>query len=146
MPSQTARHTILSAIAPYDAKTEDLRIVIETPKGSRNKYSYDPECDCLQLSTVLPEGMVFPYDFGFIPSTLGDDGDPLDILILMEAPVVPGCVVTVRLIGAIEAEQKRAGRGTTGWSASPPTPRPIRKLRVSAISVPTSSMRSSNFS
>src|ERR1700722_5253290 len=105
MPSQTARHTILSAIAPYDAKTEDLRIVIETPKGSRNKYSYDPECDCLQLSTVLPEGMVFPYDFGFIPSTLGDDGDPLDILILM--------VVTVRLIGAIEAEQKEKDEGWT---------------------------------
>jgi inorganic pyrophosphatase len=113
MPSQTARHTILSAIAPYDAKTEDLRIVVETPKGSRNKYSYDPECDCLQLSTVLPEGMVFPYDFGFIPSTLGDDGDPLDILILMEAPVVPGCVVTVRLIGAIEAEQKEKDEGWT---------------------------------
>ena len=108
---QTARHTILSAIGPYDAKTEDLRIVIETPKGSRNKYSYDSECDCLQLSTVLPEGMVFPYDFGFIPSTLGDDGDPLDILILMETPVVPGCVVTVRLIGAIEAEQKEKRRG-----------------------------------
>jgi inorganic pyrophosphatase len=112
MPSQTARHTILSAIGPYDAKTEDLRIVIETPKGSRNKYSYDSECDCLQLSTVLPEGMVFPYDFGFIPSTLGDDGDPLDILILMEAPVVPGCVVTVRLVGAIEAEQKE----NDGWT------------------------------
>jgi len=113
MPPHTARHTILSAIAPYDAKTKDLRIVIETPKGSRNKYSYDPECDCLQLSTVLPEGMVFPYDFGFIPSTLGDDGDPLDILILMETPVVPGCVVTVRLIGAIEAEQKEKDEGWT---------------------------------
>jgi inorganic pyrophosphatase len=83
--------------------------VIETPKGSRAKYSYDPECDCLQLSTVLPEGMSFPYDFGFIPSTLGDDGDPLDILVLMEAPVVPGCVVRAKLIGAIEAEQKEKG-------------------------------------
>ena len=111
MAPKTARHTILSAIAPFDAETDDLRIVIETPKGSRNKYSYDPECDCLQLSTVLPEGMVFPYDFGFIPSTLGDDGDPLDILILMEAPVVPGCVVTVRLIGGIEAEQKEKDLG-----------------------------------
>jgi inorganic pyrophosphatase len=60
MPAQTARHTILSAIGPYDAKTKDLRIVIETPKGSRNKYSYAPECDCLQLSTLLPEGMIFP--------------------------------------------------------------------------------------
>ena len=93
MAPHSARHAILSEIATFDVESKDLRIVIETPKGSRNKYSYDPECDCLQLSTVLPEGMVFPYDFGFIPSTLGDDGDPLDILVLMEAPVVPGCVI-----------------------------------------------------
>jgi inorganic pyrophosphatase len=113
MAPQSARHTILSAIDPRDAKSKDLRIVIETPKGSRNKYSYDPECDCMQLSTVLPEGMVFPYDFGFIPSTLGDDGDPLDVLILMEAPVVPGCIVRARLIGAIQAEQKEHGEDWT---------------------------------
>lgn len=102
----SARHTILSDIDPHDKETGDLRIVVETPKGSRNKYDYDPDCDCLQLAKVLPEGMVFPYDFGFIPGTLGDDGDPLDVLILMDAPVVPGCVITARLIGAIEAEQK----------------------------------------
>jgi len=103
--TRSARHTILSEIDPF-TKDDELRIVIETPRGSRNKYSYDPDCDCMQLSTVLPEGMVFPYDFGFIPSTLGQDGDPLDILILMDQPVVPGCVVRARLIGAIEAEQK----------------------------------------
>jgi inorganic pyrophosphatase len=51
----------------------------------------------------------FSYDFGFIPSTIGDDGDPLDVLVLMEASVIPGCVVRARLVGAIEAEQK--GRG-----------------------------------
>ena len=113
MPAQTARHTILSAIAPYDAKTEDLRIVIETPKGSRNKYDYDPECDCLELGTVLPEGMVFPYDFGFVPSTLGEDGDPLDVLILMDTPVVPGCIVRAKLLGAIEAMQKDKGEKWT---------------------------------
>jgi len=67
----------------------------------------------MQLSTVLPEGMVFPYDFGFIPSTLGQDGDPLDVLILMEEPVVPGCIVRTRLIGAIEAEQKESGETWT---------------------------------
>jgi len=90
-----------------------IQVVIETPKGSRNKYSYDPDCDCLQLSTVLPEGMVFPYDFGFLPSTLGDDGDPLDILVLMEASVVPGCVVRTRVIGGIEAKQKEKGESWT---------------------------------
>ena len=101
---------ILSEIAPFGTGKDDLRVVIETPKGSRTKYSYDPECDCMQLSTVLPEGMVFPYDFGFIPSTLGEDGDPLDVLILMDAAVVPGCVIRARLIGAIEAEQREKGR------------------------------------
>ncbi len=110
--TRSARHNVLSEIDPF-TKEDDLRVVIETPRGSRNKYSYDPECDCMQLSTVLPEGMVFPYDFGFIPSTLGEDGDPLDILILMDEPVVPGCVVRARLIGAIEAEQKEKGESWT---------------------------------
>jgi inorganic pyrophosphatase len=90
MSPRSARHAVLSEISPFDGDG-DVRIVIETPRGSRSKYSYDPECDCMQLSTVLPEGMVFPYDFGFIPSTLGEDGDPLDILVLMEASVIPGC-------------------------------------------------------
>lgn len=108
MSPRSARHTVLSEIAAFD-NDEELRVVIETPKGSRNKYKYDPECDCMELSTVLPEGMTFPYDFGFIPSTIGDDGDPLDVLILMEAPVVPGCVVRARAIGVIQARQKEKG-------------------------------------
>ena len=109
MTTRSARHAILSETATFDAKTGELRVVIETPKGSRNKYDYDPECDCLDLATVLPEGMSFPYDFGFVPSTLGEDGDPLDILILMDAPVVPGCVIRARPVGAIEAKQKAKG-------------------------------------
>ena len=72
MSPRSARHAVLSEISPFDGDG-DVRIVIETPRGSRSKYSYDPECDCMQLSTVLPEGMVFPYDFGFVPSTLGGD-------------------------------------------------------------------------
>ena len=106
MGARTARHAVLSETATFDKKEGHLRVVIETPKGSRNKYDYDPECDCLELATVLPEGMVFPFDFGFIPSTLGDDGDPLDILVLMDTPVVPGCVVRSRLLGVIKAKQK----------------------------------------
>jgi inorganic pyrophosphatase len=113
MSPRSARHTILSEIAPFGEKDDELRIVIETPKGSRNKYDYDPECDCLELGTVLPEGMVFPYDFGFVPSTLGEDGDPLDVLILMDAPVVPGCIVRAKLLGAIEAMQKDKGEKWT---------------------------------
>ena len=103
MTTRSARHAILSETATFDKQTGELRVVIETPKGSRNKYDYDPDCDCLELATVLPEGMSFPYDFGFVPSTLGEDGDPLDILVLMDAPVVPGCVIRARPIGAIEA-------------------------------------------
>lgn len=111
MPS-TARHAVLSEIPPLGDDPDELRIVIETPRGSRNKYEYEPDWDCVQLSTVLPEGMVFPYDFGFVPSTVGEDGDPLDVLILMDTSVVPGCVVRSRLIGVIEAEQKNEGDWT----------------------------------
>jgi inorganic pyrophosphatase len=106
---RNARHVILSETASFDSETGDLHIVVETPKGSRNKYDYDPGCDCFDLATVLPEGMSFPYDFDFIPSTVGEDDDPLDILLLQEAPGFPGCVVRARLLGAIEAEQKKKG-------------------------------------
>lgn len=109
MAARTSRHAVLSETATFDKKSGDLRVVIETPKGSRNKYDYDPECDCLELATVLPEGMSFPFDFGFVPSTLGEDGDPLDVLVLMDDPVVPGCIIRARLIGAIEARQKEKG-------------------------------------
>ena len=101
-----SRHAVLSEITPFDRETGAIKIVIETPKGSRNKYKYEPENDCLELTTVMPEGMIFPYDFGFIPSTLGPDGDPLDVLVLMDAPVVPGCVIRGRLIGVIKARQR----------------------------------------
>lgn len=109
MTTRSARHAILPETATFDEKTGELRVVIETPKGSRNKYDYDPDCDCLELATVSPEGMSFPYDFGFVPSTLGEDGDPLDILVLMDAPVVPGCVIRARPLGVIEAKQKAKG-------------------------------------
>lgn len=104
MPPRSARHAVLSEVSPF-GDDGDIRVVIETPRGSRSKYSYDPECDCMQLSTVLPEGMVFPYDFGFVPATLGGDGDPLDVLVLMDEPAFAGCLVRTRLVGVIEAEQ-----------------------------------------
>lgn len=106
MAAPTARHATLSETATYAAKSGALRGVIETPKGSRNKYAYDTDSDAFELATVLPEGMSFPFDFGFIPSTLGDDGDPVDVLVLMDAPVPSGCMLECRLIGVIEARQK----------------------------------------
>ena len=82
-----------------------VQVVIETPKGSRNKYAFDPEQKVFELKKVLPAGMTFPYDFGFIPRTKAEDGDPVDILVLMDEPAFPGCVLKCRLIGIIEAEQ-----------------------------------------
>lgn len=82
-----------------------IHVVVETPKGGRNKMVFDPDLGAFKLSGVLPEGHSFPYDFGFVPSTKAADGDPLDVLLLLEAPAFPGCVVEARIIGAIELEQ-----------------------------------------
>ena len=87
-----------------------VRVVVETPKGSRNKYALEPKDGVYQLSRVLPEGMSFPFDFGFIPRTLADDGDPIDVLIFMDEPTFPGCVVECRLIGVIRGEQEENGK------------------------------------
>lgn len=84
---------------------DEVNVIIETGKGSRNKLSFEPEFGIFQLSGVLPEGSVFPYDFGFVPSTEGDDGDPLDVLVLLDEAVPTGCLVVTRLIGVIEAKQ-----------------------------------------
>jgi inorganic pyrophosphatase len=93
----------LKAVDPEDP---DLTVVIiETPKGSRNKYAFDPEERVFALKAVLPAGMAFPYDFGFVPSTRGGDGDPLDVLVLMDEPAFPGCKLSCRLVGVIEGEQ-----------------------------------------
>jgi len=97
-----------------DPDTGDHLVVVETPRGSRNKYDFDPRLHAMRLAAVLPAGMVFPYDFGFFPSTRADDGDPLDVLILMDEPAMPGCVLSVRLIGAIEAEQR--GKKDEAWT------------------------------
>src|SRR5438445_2078759 len=86
------------------------RAIVETPKGCRNKFDYDPDTDLFMLAGLLPEGMMFPFDFGFIPSTLGEDGDPLDILVLMDAPAHVGCLIDVRIIGIITAEQTQDGK------------------------------------
>ena len=82
-----------------------VHVIIETPKGSQNKFDYDPKTDAFCLSKTLPMGTVFPFDFGFIPETLGQDGDPLDILVIMEEPAFPGCLLKARLLGVLEATQ-----------------------------------------
>src|SRR6202171_2610501 len=95
-----------------DPKKGHCRVIIETPKGKRNKFDYDPESDLFKLGGLLPEGMMFPFDFGFIPSTLADDGDPLDVMVLMDEPAHVGCLLDVRIIGVIEAQQIEKGQTT----------------------------------
>ena len=95
-----------SILSPRDKDDKQLfQVVIETPKGSRNKYAFDRDNRVFELKKVLPAGMAFPYDFGFLPSTKGGDGDPLDVLVLMDEPAFPGCVLKCRVIGVIEGEQ-----------------------------------------
>lgn len=89
-----------------------LQVIIETPKGSRNKFAFDPDQRVFSLKKVLPAGMTFPYDFGFLPQTLAPDGDPLDVLLLMDEPAYPGVVVRSRLLGVIEGEQVEGKKKT----------------------------------
>lgn len=92
-------------LKPIDKQDGILQVIIETPKGSRNKFSFDVQQKIFSLKSVLPAGMVFPYDFGFLPQTLAADGDPIDVLLLMDEPAFPGIAVRARLIGIIEGEQ-----------------------------------------
>ncbi|HEY4354627.1 MAG TPA: inorganic diphosphatase [Acidobacteriaceae bacterium] len=92
-------------LEPHDRNTGLFQVIIETPKGSRNKFAYDTEARIFSLKKVLPAGMTFPYDFGFLPRTLAEDGDPLDVLLLMDEPAFPGIALHARLIGVIEGEQ-----------------------------------------
>jgi inorganic pyrophosphatase len=102
---------LLSSLEPREAETGLVHVVIDTPRGSRNKLKYDEELGCFTLSRILPLGQVFPYDFGSVPGTRSPDGDALDVLVLLDAPTFPGCLVTVRLIGGFAAQQKsEAGR------------------------------------
>ena len=80
-------------------------VVIETPKGSAQKYDYVPNTPFFKLKKILPSGMVFPYDFGFIPNTKGEDGDPLDVIVISEFNSFPGCIIRCRISGGIKAEQ-----------------------------------------
>lgn len=97
-------------LQPVDKTGKSFQVIVETPKGSRNKFAYDPRQKVFVLRKVLPAGMAFPYDFGFLPRTKGGDGDPLDVLLLMDEPAFPGIAVPARLIGVIEAEQTERGK------------------------------------
>jgi inorganic pyrophosphatase len=110
MKKSTKKKRIRSMADPQDLQPFDkdeglLQVIIETPKGSPNKYSFDADLRIFKLKAALPSGMSFPYDFGFLPRTIAPDGDPIDVLVLMDESVFPGCMVTARLIGVICGEQ-----------------------------------------
>jgi inorganic pyrophosphatase len=102
--------TPINELPAVDPDSGRVNVVVDTPRGCRNKYKYDEEHGQWRLSKVLPQGMCFPYDFGFISATRGEDGDPVDVLVLMDEPAFPGCVVPARLIGVLEAEQTEEGK------------------------------------
>ena len=120
-------------IPPVDPESDAVHVIIDTPKGSRNKFSWSEKWNLFEMTGVLPAGAVFPFDFGFIPQTRGGDGDPLDVLVLMDEAGTVGCLVRTRLIGVIEAEQTEAGKTTRndrliGVAMKSRTDRDYRKL------------------
>jgi len=95
---------------PFDRESGFLNVIIETPKGSRNKFKFDEKHGLFMFDKAMPIGQSFPFDFGFLPSTIGEDGDPLDVLLLTDEPTFVGCFVLAKLLGVIEADQTSDGK------------------------------------
>jgi len=106
-------------------------MIVETTAGSRSKFRYDEALGLFRLHKHLPRGCVFPFDLGFVPGTIADDGDPLDVLLVETEPTFVGCLVTARLLGVIDAEQTERGETIRNdrLIATPETPK-IRPRRT----------------
>ena len=91
---------------PPFSENGDVHVVIETPRGSRAKLAYDPKLETFALTKSLLTGLTYPHDWGFVPSTKAGDGDPLDIMVIHDAATFPGLVLTCRVIGILQIEQK----------------------------------------
>ena len=116
-----ATHPLLR-LAPRD-DDGNVNVVVETPRGSVHKLAFDDERGVFVLKKALPAGMTFPFDFGFVPQTKAGDGDPLDVLVLLDGATPPGVLVASRLVGVIEAEQRGEGKA------------PVRNDRLIAVGV-----------
>jgi inorganic pyrophosphatase len=95
---------------PPRARGGLVHVVVDTPKGSANKYKFDVDLQAFTLSRVLPLGAHFPFDFGFIPGTAAEDGDALDVILIVDVPSFVGCLMKARLIGVVTAEQREQRR------------------------------------
>jgi len=104
---QQVTGTIISDVSKTPGLEYTVEIVIETPKGSQNKYTWDEERKVIRFKKCMPLGFHFPFDFGMVPGTRAEDGDPVDVLLLMDAAVHAGSFMQVRMVGALKANQKR---------------------------------------
>ncbi len=96
-------------LPPFTEKG-DVYVVVETPRGSRAKFDYDPNLETFTLSKSLLTGLTYPHDWGFVPSTKAEDGDPIDIMVVHDAATFPGIVLTCRLIGILLIKQESKGK------------------------------------
>ena len=99
----------LGHLPTFEGDSKLVNIVVETSKGMRTKMKYEEKTGVFRAEKVLPVGLIFPFDFGFLPSTVGGDGDPLDVLVLSETGLPFGCVVLGRLVAVLECEQTEQG-------------------------------------
>lgn len=96
---------LLTKLPPFDRKSGNLNVIIDTPKGCRSKFAFDMKRKAYILKSVLLKALLSPFDFGSIAGTVAEDGDPVDALVLMDEPAFCGCLIELRLVGVIEAEQ-----------------------------------------
>ncbi len=90
------------SLIPAQPKPGIINVLIEITGGSKNKYEFDKDLQAFALDRVLYSSVKYPYDYGFVPNTLADDGDPLDGMVLMDEPTFPGCIIAARPIGMLE--------------------------------------------
>ena len=93
----------------FKLRPECIEVMIEIPRGSRNKYEYDPVAKVMRLDRRLFTATTYPADYGFLPNTLGDDGDPLDALVLLDDPTFPGCMVEAKPVGLLWMHDEAGG-------------------------------------
>ena len=95
---------------PTWADKRHIYAVVETPRGSRCKLEFDPKLRAFTLAKPLLAGLTYPYDWGFLPRTKGQDGDPLDVMVLHDAATFPGLVLICKIIGVLQVEQRSKGK------------------------------------